>query len=152
MFSLRFLFVAIGLALAAAFVFDELKPGPVDPAAMTEARAIAEKTVVALGPTPAWSRVEIARAEPYVYSFDLIYRAAPPGDEMGARADATRIVETCLKTLIAAGHRPATEGIAVMVAARQEGLAGATGEPLVRSFGIATYRYGDDRIEYRPAS
>jgi hypothetical protein len=149
LFSLPFLLLAIVFGVVLIAAVDHTGPGKPD---TREAHEVATEVVRGLSPRPEWLRVDVETAEPSAYAFDLIYKQPPRGEEAGARADATMIVESCLKALIARGHRPATENIAVQVSVRQEGLAGVTGEPLVRVFGLASYNYVLDRIDYDPAS
>jgi hypothetical protein len=98
---------------------------------------------------PAWLPVRVKTVDARNYDFALDYKSIPANIET-VEGDSKIIVRAMLKTLTAAGHNPADEWINIHVWAEMPGGTGETGKPLIRVFGMSSYNYNTDRIDFDP--
>jgi hypothetical protein len=104
-----------------------------------------------------WQEIRISTAKPTAYSLRLDYKSQPGGGD-GAHyrpaelfgtveRDTTAIARALLKTLVAAGHQPATEGIWVSVFGGLP-VKGETGKDVIRPYGTTRYNPSTDSLSF----
>jgi hypothetical protein len=95
----------------------------------------------------AWQQIKLAKVKPKIISVTLTYNPQYGGAAVSARSDAETLVKDLALALQAAGFPPATDRISIFVHAQQP-IEGVTGADRVLLFGMASYDYNDDSIEY----
>jgi hypothetical protein len=107
---------------------------------------IADQAAASVKRSPKWERIEVQRAEAGDYSLVIWYKAAPAGYDEVER-DTKALASAVLKSLQAAGKRPADERITVFTRGRKAER-GETGKHLVRVYGRTDYDYNNDRLRF----
>jgi hypothetical protein len=100
---------------------------------------------------PGWEKIEIEKAEKRSYSLTLWYRESAMPARAEPEADSKAVARAVLGALVGAGREPAKESIFVSVSAMRH-MRGETGAALVNWYGITSYNYNRDALEYKECS
>ena len=98
-----------------------------------------------------WENIEIEKAEKRSYSLTLWYRESAMPARAEPEADSKAVARAVLGALVGAGREPAKESIFVSVSAMRH-MRGETGAALVNWYGITSYNYNRDALEYKECS
>jgi len=107
---------------------------------------IASQAAASVKRSPKWDRVEVQRAKADDYALVIWYKRAP-ANYAEVERDTKVLARAVLKTLSAAGMRPAEDRINVFTRGRMAET-GETGKQLVRVFGRASYDYNNDQLDF----
>jgi hypothetical protein len=95
-----------------------------------------------------WNRLKVNEITGYSCDLTLVYR-----DDVGsiqAEADTKALARFVLAELVREGVRPAKDYSSVTIDAMQGGLFGETGESMVRPYGMTSYNFARDRLDWIP--
>lgn len=107
---------------------------------------IAARAAASVERSAKWDRVEVQRAKADDYALAIWYKRKP-ANYAEVERDTKALARAVLKTLSAAGQRPAEDRINVFTRGRMAET-GETGKLLVRVFGRTSYDYNSDQLAF----